>query len=403
MNSITASVQRSLVLPLLLLGVVAEILAQPTITAIVNGASFQSGVPRGCVVSIFGSSLADSTIRARTLPLPTKLGNTVLTVSDLEREAPLYFVSSDQINAQIPFEALGTTLAVFVTTAEGKSKPLVLTVADSGPGIFTATGDGKGQALTLGPNFQPVNVAEAGKTLVLYAAGLGPTDPPLLTGTPGKNAEPLNRVVNVPEVFIGEAPARVDFAGLAPGFPGVYQLNVVPQQLSTDRLFIRSQGRISNVVAIAGISGGRNVTNASGTIQAIYPAKTDMPAGYSPLLLVAKFTARMDIVPSAGPFVIAAVSDAATSIITVDPIKGTFEGSVTIPAIRPRFGDFSDSEIRPIDLLTCQATLIGVSCLPFPGGIIPASRIPPAEAKAVGTLPLPNISVPHSSTGLLKI
>ena len=326
-----------------------------------------------------------------------------MTVGDLELEAPLYFVSPGQINAQIPFEALGRTLPLFVTTLEGKSKPFVLTVADSGPGIFTQSGDGKGPALILGSDFHPIDVAAAGKPMIFYAAGLGPTDPPMLSGTPGANAEPLSRVVNVPDVFIGESPARVDFAGLAPGIAGVYQLNVVPQQIASDRLLIRSQGRTSNIVSIGAITGGRNVSNASGTIQAIYPTTTDRPTGYSPLLLAAKFTARMDILRSAGPFVIAAVSDAATSIITIDPTSGTFEGTVTVPAIPPRFGDFSDSEIRPIDFLTCQQTPTGVTCLPFPGGIIPASRISLDENLALRAIPLPNTPVAHSSTGVLKV
>jgi uncharacterized protein (TIGR03437 family) len=377
--------------------------AQPAVTSLVNGASFQTGVTRGSVVSIFGSRLAQSTTSASTLPLPKKLGDTVVTVGDLEIEAPLYFVSPSQVNAVLPFEALGNTLPLFVTTSEGRSSPFIVTLADSGPGIFTRTGDGKGQALVFGSDFEPIDVAAAGKTLIVYAAGLGPTDPPELSGTPGRNAEPFNRLVNVPEVSIGEFPARVDFAGLAPGLAGVYQFNVVPQQLGSDRLFIRSQGRTSNIVAIGGLAGGRNVSNASGTIQSIYPAATDPPGGYSPLLLAAKFTARMDILPSAGPFVIAAVSDAASSIITVDPAKGTFEGTITVPAVPPRFGDFSNSDIKAIDLLTCQQTPTGVTCLPFPGNIIPASRLSLSERHALDMIPLPDAPVAHSSTGVVKI
>jgi len=377
--------------------------AQPTVTAVVNGASFQSGVPRGCIVSIFGSRLAQSTTSANALPLPKKLADTVVRVGDLEIEAPLYFISPGQINAQLPFEALGSTLTLVVTTAEGKSKPFLLPVADSGPGIFTVSGDGKGQARVLGADFQPIGVAAPGRPMILYATGLGPTDPPALSGTPGVNGEPLNRVVNPPDVFIGESPARVDFAGLAPGFAGVYQLNVVPLQLFSDRLFIRSQGSTSNIVSVGSLAAGRNVSNASGTIQAIYPAATDVGPGYSPLLLVAKFTARMDILPSAGPFVIAAISDAASSIITVDPASGTFEGTVTVPSVPPRFGDFSRSEIRPIDFLSCHQEPSGVVCFPFPGGIIPASRISPSELRVLTTVPLPNTPAANSSTSQLKV
>src|SRR5437588_11625131 len=85
----------------------APVLAQPVITAVVNGASFEAGVPRGCLVSIFGSKLAQSTASASILPLPKKLAGTVVTVGDLELEAPLYFVSPGQINFQLPFDAVG--------------------------------------------------------------------------------------------------------------------------------------------------------------------------------------------------------------------------------------------------------------------------------------------------------
>src|SRR5205823_3805816 len=118
--------------------------AQPVITDVVNGASFQTGVTHGSVVSIFGTGLAPTSASASTLPLPKKLADTVVTVGALELEAPLYFVSPSQINALIPFEALGNILPVFVTTPEGKSSPFILNTVDSGPGIFTRTGDGKG-------------------------------------------------------------------------------------------------------------------------------------------------------------------------------------------------------------------------------------------------------------------
>src|SRR5207253_2385023 len=98
----------------------------------------------------------------------------------------------------------------------------------------------------------------------------------------------------------------------------------------------------------------RNVANASGTIEAIYPTATDPAPGYSAMLLAVKFTARMDILPSAGPFLIAAVTDAGTSIIVVDPANGSFEGTVTVPTQASRFGDFSAAEFRVIDLSTCQ-------------------------------------------------
>src|SRR3982751_3529137 len=148
-----------------ILGWSAAALAQPTITAVVNGASFAEGVPGGCLVSIFGSKLASIVATADHLPLPTKLAGTVVTVGDLELEAPLYFVSPGQINLQLPFEALGDTLPIVVTTPEGKSKPMLLAVAASGPGIFTQSRDGKGRALAFGPDLQPLTAATPGRPI----------------------------------------------------------------------------------------------------------------------------------------------------------------------------------------------------------------------------------------------
>src|SRR3954464_12765157 len=102
--------------------------AQPAITSVVNGASFESGVVRGSIGSIFGSNLAQSTESAKRLPLPTTLAGTPVLVGGLEWEAPLYFVSSGQINFQLPFEALGGILPIVVTTPQGRSRPMLLTV-----------------------------------------------------------------------------------------------------------------------------------------------------------------------------------------------------------------------------------------------------------------------------------
>jgi uncharacterized protein (TIGR03437 family) len=379
------------------------LLAQPAITSILNGASFEPTVTRGSILSLFGSNLAQATESAKRLPLPTNLAGTTVTVGDLELEAPLYFVSPGQINFQLPFEALGGILQVVVTTPQGRSKPVVLTVAPTAPGIFTRTGDGKGKALALGPDMQPLDAATPGSTMILYATGLGPTDPPSFSGSPGPGAEPFNRVVNLPDVIVGEFPARVDFAGMAPGLPGVYQLNVVPQQIGTDRLVIRSQGTLSNTTSVGVRSNSQNVVNATGTIDAIYPTPTALTAGFSAVMLAVKFTAKMDILPAAGPFMVAAVSDAATSLISVDPVSGTFDATVTVPTQASRVGDFSMAEFRIYDLLTCHVENGAVVCFPFPGNILPASRIPPDLLTALAQVPLPNTPANHSATAALKV
>ena len=394
---------------LVVLGIVASTaepgVSQPTVTAVVNAASFDTAVPRGCLISIFGTKLARTTATAASLPLPGKLEDAAVLVGDLELAAPLYFVSPNQINAQLPFEALGDTLSLVVTTAEGRSKPFLLRPAAFGPGLFTRDSSGRGPVLALTPNFQLADAVTPGQPLILYATGLGPTDPPVGSGKPGAGQEPLNRVTTVPEVFAGDyaLPAPVAFAGMAPGLAGVYQINVAPQWLASDRLYLRSGGKLSNIVQLP-LAAGQNVTNASGTIQAVYPTAQD-PVGWTPHLLVARFTARMDIAAAAGPFAIAVVTDGlASSVITVDPANGSFEGLVPVPTAASRNFDFSSSPDVRFDLFTCHPPgADGMSAYPFPNNIIPISRVSPQEVQALSLLPLPNTEVARSATGLLRV
>jgi uncharacterized protein (TIGR03437 family) len=58
-----------------------------------------------------------------------------------------------------------------------------------------------------------------------YATGLGAMSPPVEDGTAGASGITYN-AINVPQVMIGGVAAQVLFAGQAPGFPGVYQVNI---------------------------------------------------------------------------------------------------------------------------------------------------------------------------------
>lgn len=243
---------------------------QPFVQSVVNGASFEAFVSPGCLVSIFGSGLAHSTVATTTMPpLPTRLENTTVLVAGIE--APLYFVSPNQINLQIPYEVTGTTVPLKVKTAEGTSSTYMITVAPTSPAIFTRAANGKGPALYFDGRFRLLSVVHPGDTIIFYATGLGATNPPIRTGVGGSYAEPLNRVASLPDVYIGEEKARVAYAGVAPFYAGVYQVNVVvPAAPATDRLFLRHETRQSNIAQVA-IPAGKNVSGAAGTIASSYP------------------------------------------------------------------------------------------------------------------------------------
>ena len=106
-------------------------------------------------------------------------------------------------------------------------------VAPAQPGIFTLNQQGTGQGAIVKSDqvtlAQPGTPAAAGDTVVIYCTGLGAVTPEVPAGTPASLTQ-LSRTVNPVSVLIGGQPARVDFAGLAPGYAGLYQVNaVVPQ------------------------------------------------------------------------------------------------------------------------------------------------------------------------------
>ncbi len=61
--------------------------------------------------------------------------------------------------------------------------------------------------------------------------GLGAVDNPVAAGLATPLA-PLSRVTTPVTATIGRLPATVQFAGLAPGFAGFYQVNIVVPQLA---------------------------------------------------------------------------------------------------------------------------------------------------------------------------
>lgn len=220
--------------------------AQPTIDAVVNGASFKALLAPGGIVSIFGQNLSPETTAAETVPLPTSMSGASVSVNGIV--APLYFVSPEQVNAQIPFEASGGRASFTVTTPAGVSAEFVTLLQPTAPGIFTASGDGQGPPLLLDADFSVATNLSAGERGIFYATGLGPVTPAGMTGQGGSTMGPLNWLAESLEIYISGRPAAVEFAGLAPGLVGVYQVNfIVPDSPNSDRMVVVAGGRSADV------------------------------------------------------------------------------------------------------------------------------------------------------------
>jgi uncharacterized protein (TIGR03437 family) len=207
----------------------SEHLSPPLMSAnsIVNSASYvgEASAP-GAVVTLFGIGLGSSWESATSSPLPRTLANGVrITVDGIA--APLFYASPSQVNFQVPFEVTSPTAAVTLTRSEdGARQTIQMPMKAAHPGIYTTTGDGKGPAAAThsgsGTLVGASSPAARGEWLVLYANGLGAVTPVVQSGAA---PEGLSGTVNPASVSVGGVPAEVYFAGLAPGFVGLYQIN----------------------------------------------------------------------------------------------------------------------------------------------------------------------------------
>jgi len=215
---------------------------------VLNKASNSAVISPGCWVVILGYNDAASPLSAPTGSAPTTLGGVSVTVAGLP--APINYVSPDEVDALIPSEAAipQNTVVPLVVTSGAGSITYNIRLTRNAPGIFTWPGSAT-RAVRLDANFRVLDTVGLQDVAILYATGLGPTDS-------------SGRVVDEVEVYLGDRRAQVLFAGLAAGFPGVYQLNVLAPLPATDRLYLRSGGWQSNITHM-GIRGGMNTATAA--------------------------------------------------------------------------------------------------------------------------------------------
>ena len=203
----------------------------PNIISVVNGASFHPGGAPRAIMTIFGTSLSDAIYQATSYPLPTQLGPTSVMVNGVA--APLYYVGPTQINFQMPSSAPAVAVQVVVsnpaetgTRAVRVSQPHTSTLTAVNPGLFVTSGR---RAAALNGDLSPHTAATpipAGGYVILFLTGEGSVTPAVADGTAAPTS-PLSLVDGTVQVSIGGQSAQVTYQGLAPGFAGLAQLNVI--------------------------------------------------------------------------------------------------------------------------------------------------------------------------------
>jgi uncharacterized protein (TIGR03437 family) len=224
--------------------------------SVVSSAGFTPGIAAGSLVSIFGTGLSTAAgiVTAPGFPLPATLAGTSLWFSAGEfdhgrRPAAILAAANingqEQLNAQVPVLDLSNAADQHVDFSQvimRKGRALgfgfdVKTLGYSGywPSIFLTT---DGQPIVTHADYSLItssNPAHAGETIIIFATGLGPVTPPVATGVAAP-LSPLTATVQASAITIGGQNATVTFSGLAPGFAGLYQVNVVVPAVSPGQL-----------------------------------------------------------------------------------------------------------------------------------------------------------------------
>lgn len=190
----------------------------------------------GSMAAMYGTDLG-SQIGSALPPYPTVLEGVRVEVNGIA--APLLFTSPTQINFVVPWEVAGAAQATVVVKFNGAvSNSVTVPLAQYAPGIFTLNGAGQGAVLIVGTNSIAASVGtfagsrpvRKGEFIEIFATGLGAVSQQPHDGYPADGLAPTTAT---PAIFVGcastarlcQAP-NVQSSGLAPGFVGLYQVNV---------------------------------------------------------------------------------------------------------------------------------------------------------------------------------
>ena len=210
-----------------------------------------NATPPGSIFALYGSGMTTGSTQANSLPLPTALLSATVTVNG--EAAPLFYASSGQMNAQMPWDIQPGMATVVVKNGSGTSNSVAVNVPALGtPEMFVY---GSNRAVVQNPNLT-VNSSSApahvGETVVGYFTGGGPVTPaaPLASGKASPNG--LSPVTGTPvSVTVGGVAATVNYIGLTPTEVGLYQVNfVIPQVAVGDRTVVITIGAFASAGTI---------------------------------------------------------------------------------------------------------------------------------------------------------
>jgi uncharacterized protein (TIGR03437 family) len=216
----------------------------PIISSAVSASACGGGYPTaapGAWIEVHGSNLAADARPWATSDFtgssaPTMLDGTSVSIGG--QNAVLSYISPSQINAQVPLTVAPGSQNITVTSPSGTSPASGMTLNAAQPGLCQGVSIGgnpyiaavvNGTSTYVLPASAPVSgisfrPAHPGETINFFGNGFGPVTP---SPAQGQLVSQPNQLATPLLVFFGQTQATVTYAGYAPGFIGLYQVNVV--------------------------------------------------------------------------------------------------------------------------------------------------------------------------------
>lgn len=203
-----------------------------TAAGIVQGASQITGtIAPNSIVTIYGTNLSFTThaVAVGDLEggnLPDNLDGVWVYANGLS--CGIFFVSPTQVNFVIPYVIVDTSISI-VLARQGLAGPTIKVPADiAAPGVFLWNGNFAVAQHANGSLISPASPAHPGETVVVYATGLGRTAPDILYGNVSNMALSIRYMSEFVVLIDGVPcdPANIYYAGITPGYAGLYQVNL---------------------------------------------------------------------------------------------------------------------------------------------------------------------------------
>jgi uncharacterized protein (TIGR03437 family) len=132
------------------------------------------------------------------------------------------------MSAIVPYGVTGSIAKVQVFDNNVASNAVTALIAKTAPGVLTQSQNGLGYGDVLHLDGTAVNAkspAQIGETVSVYVTGLGAVSPTIADGAAGPT-NPLANATSTIASYIGGVQATVGYAGLAPQYAGLYQINL---------------------------------------------------------------------------------------------------------------------------------------------------------------------------------